>query len=388
MPEFKLADRIATLPPYLFAEIDRLKSEVAAQGVDIISLGIGDPDLPTPQFIIDALYEAAKRPENHQYPSYVGLLTFRSAVATWYKERFNVDLDPEKEVISLIGSKEGIAHFPLAFVNPGDLVLVASPNYPVYPVASNFAGGEVKLIPLLDENDFLPDLDAVDAATWDKAKIIFLNYPNNPTAATATSDFFAKIVEIARKHNVIVVQDAAYSEVYYDENKKPMSILETPGAKEVAIEFHSLSKTYNMTGWRCGMAVGNATLVAGLGKVKENVDSGMFQAVQEAGIAALKHGEPYVKEFRAIYKERRDVVVEALRKINISCRVPDASIFVWAKTPEGYTSAEFVSKLLKETGVVVTPGNGFGPAGEGYFRISLTVDTERLKEAVSRISQL
>ena len=240
----------------------------------------------------------------------------------------------------------------------------------------------------MDENDFLPDLDAVDAATWDKAKIIFLNYPNNPTAATATSDFFAKIVEVARKHNVIIVQDAAYSEVYYDENKKPMSILETPGSKEVAIEFHSLSKTYNMTGWRCGMAVGNATLVAGLGKVKENVDSGMFQAVQEAGIAALKHGEPYVKEFRAIYKERRDVVVEALRKINISCRVPDASIFVWAKTPEGYTSAEFVSKLLKETGVVVTPGNGFGPAGEGYFRISLTVDTERLKEAVSRISQL
>ncbi|WP_031484188.1 LL-diaminopimelate aminotransferase [Maridesulfovibrio frigidus] len=388
MPDFKLADRIATLPPYLFAEIDRLKAEVAAKGVDIISLGIGDPDLPTPQFIIDALYEAAKRPENHQYPSYVGMLSFREAVAQWYKERFNVELDAKSEVVSLIGSKEGIAHFPLAFVNPGDLVLVASPNYPVYPVASSFAGGVVEMIPLLEENDFLPDLDSIDAATWDKAKVFFINYPNNPTSATATPEFFAKIVDIAHKHNVIIVQDAAYTEVYYDENKKPISILETPGAKDVAIEFHSLSKTYNMTGWRCGMAVGNATLVGGLGKVKENVDSGIFQAVQEAGIIALQQGEPYVKEFRKIYKERRDVVVEALQKINISCKVPEASIFVWARTPEGYTSSEFVSKLLQETGVVVTPGNGFGESGEGYFRISLTVDTERLKEAVSRISQL
>ena len=388
MPDFKLADRIATLPPYLFAEIDRLKAEVAAQGIDIISLGIGDPDLPTPEFIIEALYEAAKRPENHQYPSYVGMLSFREAVAQWYKGRFNVELDPKSEVVSLIGSKEGIAHFPLAFVNPGDLVLVASPNYPVYPVASNFAGGVVEMIPLLEENDYLPDLDSIDAATWDKAKIFFINYPNNPTSATATPKFFAKIVDIAHKHNVIIVQDAAYTEVYYDENKKPISILETPGAKDVAIEFHSLSKTYNMTGWRCGMAVGNATLVGGLGKVKENVDSGIFQAVQEAGIIALQQGEPYVKEFRKIYKERRDVVVEALQKINISCKVPEASIFVWAKTPEGYTSSEFVSKLLKETGVVVTPGNGFGSSGEGYFRISLTVNTERLKEAVSRISQL
>ncbi|WP_320169788.1 LL-diaminopimelate aminotransferase [Maridesulfovibrio sp.] len=388
MPEFKLADRLASLPPYLFAEIDRLKAEVAAQGVDIISLGIGDPDLPTPDFIIEALYKSAQNPVNHQYPSYVGLLTFRQAVADWYKQRFNVDLDPKTEVVSLIGSKEGIAHFPLAFVNPGDLVLVASPNYPVYPVASGFAGADVQIIDLLEENDFLPDLDAIDDATWDRAKIMFVNYPNNPTSATATPEFYAKLVATAQKHNVIIVADAAYTEVYYDEDKKPISILETPGAKDVAIEFHSLSKTYNMTGWRCGMAVGNPSLVAGLGKIKENVDSGIFQAVQEAGIVALKEGEPYVKEFRKIYKERRDYVIEALEKINISCKVPDASIFVWAKTPEGYTSSEFVSKLLKETGVVVTPGNGFGKAGEGYFRISLTVDTERLKEAVSRISQL
>ncbi len=388
MSEFKLADRLATLPPYLFAEIDRLKQEVAAQGVDIISLGIGDPDLPTPDFIIDALYEAAKKPVNHQYPSYVGLLTYRQAVADWYKQRFNVDLDPEKEIVSLIGSKEGIAHFPLAFVNPGDLVLVASPNYPVYPVASGFAGADVQIIPLTDENDFLPDLDAIDNDTWKKAKIFFINYPNNPTAATATAEFYEKLVEKAREFNVIIVQDAAYTEVYYDDNNKPLSIMETPGAKDVAIEFHSLSKTYNMTGWRCGMAVGNPTLVAGLGKIKENVDSGIFQAVQEAGIAALKHGEPHVEGFRKIYKERRDCVIEALHKINISCRVPEASIFVWAKTPEGYSSSDFVSKLLRETGVVVTPGNGFGAPGEGYFRISLTVDTDRLKEAVSRISKL
>jgi LL-diaminopimelate aminotransferase len=388
MPEFKLADRLATLPPYLFAEIDRVKQEVAAQGVDIISLGIGDPDLPTPQFIIDALYESAKKPANHRYPDYIGLLTFRQAVADWYKERFNVDLDPHKEIVSLIGSKEGIAHFPLAFVNPGDLVIVASPNYPVYPVASGFAGGEVLTIPLVEENDYLPDLDAIDDDTWKKAKIFYTNYPNNPTAATATPEFYQKLVDKAREFNVIIVQDAAYTEVYYDDNKKPLSILETPGAKEVAIEFHSLSKTYNMTGWRIGMAVGNETLVAGLGKIKENCDSGIFQAVQEAGIEALKHGEPYVKEFRQIYKERRDYVIDALHNINISCRVPEASIYVWANTPKGYTSAEFVSKLLRETGVVVTPGNGFGAPGEGYFRISLTVDTDRLKEAVSRISQL
>lgn len=388
MPEFKLADRLATLPPYLFAEIDRVKKEVADQGVDIISLGIGDPDLPTPEFIIEALYEAAKKPKNHRYPDYIGLLSFREAVAEWYKERFNVDLDPHKEIVSLIGSKEGIAHFPLAYVNPGDLVIVASPNYPVYPVASGFAGGEVMTVPLTEENDYLPDLDAIDDETWKKAKIFYTNYPNNPTSATATPEFFQKLVDKAREFNVIILQDAAYTEVYYDENKKPLSILETPGAKEVAIEFHSLSKTYNMTGWRIGMAVGNASLVAGLGKIKENCDSGIFQAVQEAGIAALKHGEPYVAEFRKIYKERRDYVIDALNKINISCRVPDASIYIWAKTPAGYTSAEFVSKLLRETGVVVTPGNGFGSPGEGYFRISLTVDTERLKEAVSRISKL
>ncbi len=386
--DFALAKRLSVLPPYLFAAIDKAKQEVQAKGMDIISLGIGDPDLPTPDFIIEALEAAARKPANHQYPSYVGLLSFRQAVAQWYKDRFNVDLDPASEVVSLIGSKEGIAHFPLAFVDPGDLVLVATPNYPVYGASVGFAGGEVKYLPLTDENDFLPDLDGIDEATWKRAKIIYVNYPNNPTAATAPRSFYEKLVRLAREHKVIVLHDAAYTEIYYNPDNKPLSILEIPGAKDVSIEFHSLSKTYNMTGWRIGMAVGNASLVHGLGKIKENVDSGIFQAVQEAGIAALRFGEPHAEAFRRIYKERRDVVVQALRGIGISCRNPEAAFYVWSKVPQGYTSQEFVTSVLKQTGVVVTPGNGFGAPGEGYFRISLTVGTDRLKEAVSRIAKL
>ena len=387
MPQFKMADRLAALPPYLFAEIDRVKNEVKARGIDIISLGIGDPDMPTPDFIVEALHQSAKKPENHQYPSYVGLRTFRSAVSTWYKGRFGVDLDPDNEVVSLIGSKEGIAHFPLAFINPGDLALVCTPNYPVYNIAVNFAGGDVQFVPLTDEHDFLPDLDAISEDNWRRAKMIFVNYPNNPTAATAPDSFYERLIAKAKEFGVIVVHDAAYTEVYYDEADKPRSIMEFPGAKDVAIEFHSLSKTYNMTGWRIGMAVGNPDLVKGLGKIKENVDSGIFQAVQEAGIVALAQGEPYTAKFRAIYKERRDVVVKALGKIGISCRTPKATFYVWSRVPQGQTSAAFVSRLLQETGVVTTPGNGFGAPGEGYFRISLTVDTPRLEEAVSRIAQ-
>lgn len=388
MSDFKLADRLSTLPPYLFAAIDKAKAEVAASGMDIISLGIGDPDLPTPDFIIEALYEGAKKPVNHQYPSYVGMPAYRRAVADWYKQRFNVELDADKEVVSLIGSKEGIAHFPLAFVNPGDTVLVATPNYPVYGVATEFAGGTVEYLPLLEENDFLVDLDAVSSDTWAKAKMIFVCYPNNPTAATATREFYDRLIEKAKEFNVIVVSDAAYTEIYYDPSNKPISIMECAGAKDVAIEFHSLSKTYNMTGWRVGMAVGNASLIAGLGKIKENVDSGIFQAVQEAGIAALTKGEPFAEQFRAIYKERRDVMCAALQQAGIKHRVPDASFYIWCNTPEGYKSSEFVTNVLKQTGVVLTPGNGFGTPGEGYFRISLTVNNDLLQEAVSRISKL
>ena len=260
MSRFSVAQRLAAVPPYLFAEIDRVKNEVKARGVDIISLSIGDPDTPTPDFIIQSLKNASEKPEHHQYPSYIGMLSFRQAVADWYKRRFNVDLDAVKEVLTLIGSKEGIAHFPLAFVNPGDLVLVCPPCYPVYPVASAFAGGIVKELPLLEENGFFPDLDAVSSDTWEKAKIIFVNYPNNPTAVSATKAFFEKLVGIAKEHNVIIAHDAPYSEIYFDPNDKPMSILEIDGAKEVAIEFHSLSKTYNMTGWRIGMAVGQCAI--------------------------------------------------------------------------------------------------------------------------------
>ncbi|MDD4730549.1 MAG: LL-diaminopimelate aminotransferase [Desulfovibrio sp.] len=389
MSKFALAERVASLPPYLFAAIDKAKAEVAAQGVDIISLGIGDPDLPTPEFIIDALYEAAKKPANHQYPSYVGMLQFREAVAAWYERRFGVKgLEPKNEVITLIGSKEGIGHFPWAFINPGDLALICPPCYPVYATGVKFAGGEVMELPLLEENNYLPDLEALDEATWKRAKIIFVNYPGNPTASTATTEFYAKLVEKAKATDTIVVSDLAYSEIYYDPANKPPSVLQVPGAKDVAIEFHSLSKTYNMTGWRIAMAVGNAELVNALGKIKENVDSGAFNAVQEAGIAALQQGEPFVEKARAIYKERRDATCEALAAAGIEHQVPDASVFVWAKVPGNKTSAEFVTDLLKKTGVVVTPGSGFGECGEGYFRISLTVDTDRLKEAVSRISQL
>lgn len=388
MSRFTLAQRVADLPPYLFAAIDKVKAEVAARGVDIISLGIGDPDLPTPDFLIDALYEAAKNPANHQYPDYEGTPAFRQAVATWYKERFGVELDAQREVVSLIGSKEGIAHFPLAFTDPGDLNLVCTPHYPVYPIATGFVGGQTEYIPLTADNNFLPDLDAVSAASWERAKSIYLNYPNNPTAGMATKAFFEKLVKKARDTNTIIVHDAAYTEIYFDSANKPLSILETPGADEVAIEFHSLSKTYNMTGWRVAMAAGNESLIQGLGKIKTNVDSGIFQAVQEAGIKALQEGEPYAAANREVYRNRRDVVVSALEKAGIECRIPEATFYIWSRVPQGYNSADFVTKVIQETGVVLTPGSGFGTPGEGYFRISLTVDSERLEEAVSRIAAL
>jgi LL-diaminopimelate aminotransferase len=388
MPHFKPAERLAQLPPYLFAEIDRVKNEVKAKGVDIINLGVGDPDLPTPDFIIASMKKAVTKGEHHRYPSYSGLNVFREAVSAWYGRRFGVELNPESEVLGLIGSKEGLAHFPLAFVDPGDLVLVTTPNYPVYHIATMFAGGEIRFLPLTDDNDFLPDLDAVPADVWKKAKILFLNYPNNPTAAMAPRSFYEKLVTKAKEFDTILVHDAAYSEMYADPGNKPLSILEIPGAREVAIEFHSLSKTYNMTGWRIGMAVGNMELVQGLGKIKSNIDSGIFQAVQEAGITALREGEAFAEEMREIYRERRDIVVNGLRNMGLSCRRPEATFYVWVKTPQGRDSAGFVAELLQKTGVVATPGNGFGTPGEGYFRLALTVDADRLREALSRIASL
>ncbi len=388
MFKIELADRIKSLPPYLFKEIDRKKEEVRKKGVDIIDLGVGDPDSSTHDFIIEALNKAAKDPANHRYPSYTGLATFTETAAEWMLDRFNVKLEPSKEVISLIGSKEGIAHFPLAFINPGDIALVTDPGYPVYDTAVSFAGGIPYHLNLTKENNFLPDLDSIPEDIAKKAKLIFLNYPNNPTSAMADKAFFQKLVKFAEKYNIIVCHDAAYTEVYYDETKKPISFLETEGAKSVGIEFHSLSKTYNMTGWRIGFAAGNADIVQGLGKVKSNIDSGVFQAIQIAGIEAFKNGAPYIAKMNKEYKERRDIILEGLKKIGLKAFKPDATFYVWIEVPNGYNSLDFTEHLLTKAGIVATPGNGFGKAGEGYIRLSLTIRKERLEEAVDRILKI
>ena len=384
---FEFSDRLKVLPPYLFAELDRKKNEKIAQGVDVIDLGVGDPDIPTPKPIVEAAKKALENPENHRYPSYVGKLEFREAVANFYKRRFGVELDPKTEIITLIGSKEGIAHFPLAFVNPGDIVICPDPAYPVYKIGTIFAGGVPYIVPLKEENNFLPDLESIPEDVAKRAKIIWVNYPNNPTSAGATLEFYKKLVEWAKEYNVIVASDNAYSEIYTG-SEKPPSILQVEGAKDVAIEFHSLSKTYNMTGWRIGWAAGNKELIAGLGKVKTNVDSGQFGAVQDAGIAALNLPEEEVEKLRSIYRERKKIMTEALEKIGLQVYKSDYTFYLWIKVPEGYTSAEFVGRLIEEAGVVCTPGNGFGEYGEGYFRISLTVPTERLLEAAERIKNL
>lgn len=378
------AERLKRLPPYLFKEIDRQKEEVRAKGVDIIDLGVGDPDLPTPPHIIEALQRAAADPANHRYPSYSGMAEFNAATAKWYTQRFNVDLDPGQEVVTLIGSKEGIAHVPLAFIDPGDIALVASPGYPVYHIGTQFAGGESYFMDLLKENEFLPDLESISPEIAQKAKMMFINYPNNPTAAVATKDFFESVVSFANEYNVIVCHDAAYSEMAFD-GYRPMSFLEIEGAKSVGIEFHSLSKTYNMTGWRIGFAVGRADLISALGQVKSNIDSGAFQAVQIAGIAALEGDQACVEEMRQTYAERRDILLAGLLSMGLSVEEPRATFYLWVEVPHGYTSAGFASLLLTEAGIVTTPGNGFGTAGEGYVRIALTVDRERIREAVERI---
>lgn len=383
---FEKADRIKTLPPYLFAAIDKKKKEVAARGIDIISMGIGDPDCPTPDFIIEALYEAAKDPANHRYPDYDGLPEFRAAAAKFMKKRFGVALDSDQEVIALIGSKEGIAHFPLAFINPGDKAIIPQPCYPVPATAVAFAGGEVHKVPMGDDSGWMPVLKDIPEDLAKEAKAIFLNYPTNPTGACATREFYEELVAWAKKYNVIVVTDCAYSEIYFDEDDKPLSILEIDGAKDVAIEFHSLSKTFNMTGWRIAWAAGNETLVQGLGQVKTNTDSGAFNAVQLAGITALESDFSSVEAQRAIYKERRDCVLKGLDDMGIEYLLPKAGFFVWAKCPNGMSSADFVSTVL-ETGVVVTPGSGFGDCGEGYFRLALTVDVDRINEAMARMKK-
>lgn len=381
------AERLKRLPPYLFKEIDRKKEEVKRRGVDIIDLGVGDPDLPTPPHIVEALKKAAEDPENHRYPSYSGMHLFRDKVAEWYESRFGVRLNPETEVLTLIGSKEGIAHLPLAFINPKDLVLVPSPAYPVYKIGTIFAGGEVFTMPLLKANGFLPDLSSIPEEVLKEAKLMFINYPNNPTAAVADRSFFEKVIEIGKRYNILICHDLAYSEMCFD-GFWPPSILEIPGAMEVAIEFHSLSKTYNMTGWRLGFAVGNSEAIGALGAIKSNVDSGAFQAVQFAGIAALEGDQSCVEEMREVYRKRRDLMVSGLRSLGLNLETPKATFYLWVEVPKGYTSQSFATRLLEEAGIVVTPGNGFGEPGEGYFRIALTQKEDRLQQALERMRRI
>jgi LL-diaminopimelate aminotransferase len=380
------ADRIKALPPYLFKEIDRQRDEVAARGVDIIDLGVGDPDLPTPERIIAAGQRAMAEPRHHRYPSYSGMEKFRETAAAWFEGRFGVALDLNN-VVTLIGSKEGVAHFPLAYVNPGDLVLAASPAYPVFATTAMFCGGEVHLVPLRGDNDFLPDLAAIPEDLAVRAKIFYVNYPNNPTGAVADLGFFERLADYCRRHRIILMHDAAYSEMWLDDFVPP-SVLEVPGALDLAIEFHSLSKTYNMTGWRLGFAAGNSDLIANLGKVKSNIDSGAFEAVQMAGIEALTGDQSDVAEMRGIYRRRADILVAGLRGLGLDVKTPRATFYVWAPVPEGFTSARFASLLLTEAGVVCTPGNGFGDPGEGYVRFALCVPEARLQAAVERLGKI
>ncbi|MCK9555428.1 LL-diaminopimelate aminotransferase [bacterium] len=381
------SEKLKKLPPYLFAEIDKIKRKLLQDGKDIIDLGVGDPDIPTPTHIIERLYKAAQDPKNHSYALDAGMPEFRKAIALWYKKRFNIDLDPQDEILPLIGSKEGIAHLPLAFVDPGDVVLIPEPGYPVYFSSTVFAGGDPYFMPLLEKNSFLPGYHDIDAQELKKAKLMFLNYPNNPTSATCDISFFENTVEFAKKNNIIVCHDAAYTEIFFDGKKQP-SFLQADGAKDVGIEFHSLSKTFCMTGWRIGFAVGNPDIIKGLGKIKSNIDSGIFQAIQLAGAEALERGESDTRRFNKIYQERRDIFVEGLNNLGWKAEKPDATFYIWLKVPPGYTSSELTMVLLKECNIVCTPGNGFGEDGEGYVRFALTRDKGRIMEALERIRKL
>jgi LL-diaminopimelate aminotransferase len=387
----ELAKRLTGLPPYLFAEIDKVKDEMRRKGVDLISLGIGDPDIPTPPHIVQALQVAAEKSVNHQYAPYEGTQAFRDAVAQWYQRRFRVKLDPATEVLSLIGSKEGIGHLPLAFIDPGDVVLVPDPGYPVYHAGTVFAGGESVMMPLPASNGFLPDLKQIAPGEARRAKIMYLNYPNNPTAAVAPKEFFEEAVEFAHRHNIIICHDAAYSEVAFD-SYRPVSFLEVDGAREVGIEMHSLSKTYNMTGWRVGFAVGNAQILAGLATIKTNLDSGVFMAVQDAAIAALTGPDDCVEEMRRIYQRRQELMLAGLREIGLTpglaAEPPRATFYLWLPVPPKYTSSELTTRMIREAGVVPTPGIGFGAYGEGFIRLSLTVGEDRIRKAIERLKKV
>ena len=378
------ARRIAALPPYLFAEIDRKVAAARSAGVDVISFGVGDPDLPTPGFIVDELAAAARDPSTHRYPSYFGLPTLRQAIAAFYRRRFGVELDPDTQVLPLIGSKEGIAHLPWAFVDPGDPVLVTEPGYPVYEVATILAGGQPVHVPLSAAGGWFPEFGRIDGAAADRARILWLCYPSNPTGAVATADQLDEAVRFCAAHDLLLAYDNAYSEITYDGFVAP-SVLQVPGALEVAVEFGSLSKTYNMTGWRIGWAVGNPTAVEALGRVKTNIDSGIFNAVQRAGVAALESGMPHLPGLLATYQRRRDRIMEVFWEAGWKVDAPKGALYVWLPTPPGESSVAFTARLLDEAGVVVAPGTGYGPSGEGYIRLSLTIPDERLEEGCERV---
>lgn len=380
------ADRIKELPPYLFVGIDAAKRNAIAEGRDVINLGIGDPDTPTLPHIVEAMQKAVADPANHPYALDAGMPALRETIAEWFKNRFGVGLDPKTEIHPCIGSKEGLAHFPLGIINPGDKVILTDPAYPAYQASVLFAGGKITRLPLKESKGFLPDLNKLREING--AKAMFVNYPNNPTSATATKEFYAELVDIAREKGIILISDMAYSEIYY-EGQKPPSILEVEGARDIAIEFHSLSKTYNMTGWRIGWACGNPELVALLAKVKSNYDSGIFQAIQVAGIAALKTPEEEIDDLRRMYEERRDALVNGLRGIGWKVTPPMAAFYVWAKLPKGFTdSMETAKAFLDKADIVATPGVGFGKAGEGFIRMTLTVNKDRLTEAVNRLAKI
>ena len=382
----RLSQRVENLPPYLFVEISRKIAERKAKGQDVVSFGIGDPDIPTPAHIIERLCKEAHVPANQRYPESEGLPELRKTIASWYQQRFGVTLDPEKEVAPLIGSKEGIAHVALCLLNPGDIALITDPGYPVYTIGTKLAGGTPYYLPISPKNNFLPDLDNIPGDVLEKTKVLWLNYPNNPTGAVADLKFFNKAVEFAKKHDICICHDGPYSEVAFD-GYTPVSFLQAEGAKDVGIEFHSLSKTYNMTGWRIGMAVGNAQAINALKIMKSNLDSGIPQAIQYAAIEALNGPQNCIKEHNDIYQRRRDLIVDTLNKMGLEAQPPKASLYIWAKVQHGFTYVEFTNDLLDKVGVVVTPGTGYGSNGEGYVRLSLTIADALLLKGLSRMVQ-
>ena len=381
----KMSRRVEHLPPYLFVEISKKIAEKKAKGEDVVSFAIGDPDIPTPPHIIEKLCQAAREPANHRYPETEGLPKLRQAIAEWYQKRFGVTLDPDTEVLPLIGSKEGIAHIALCLIDYRDIALVPDPAYPVYAVSTMLAGGSPHYLPLTERNDFLPDFDSIPAYALKGAKLLWLNYPNNPTGAVADLDFFNKAAELARQNDFVVCHDGPYSEVAFD-GYQPVSFMQADGAKEVGVEFHSLSKTYNMTGWRIGMVVGNAEVIDALKRVKSNIDSGIPQAIQYAAIEALTGPQACIPEHNAIYQKRRDLIIEVLNNIGLKAIPPKATLYIWAKVPPDYNSVDFATDLLEKVGVVVTPGVGYGKQGEGYIRVSLTVPDAAVVKGLSRIS--